>query len=66
MAIAPLPHCNIALLKSRLYDESNIEIPLTQWNDRQFVGISIQGYNTRDDVNALVDALSTLLPHGTQ
>ena len=66
MAIAPLPHCNIAILKSRLYDEFNIEIPLTQLNDRQFARISIQGYNTRSDVDALVDALNILLPQVTQ
>ena len=66
MGIAPLPSCNAALLKSRLYDEFKIEIPLTQWQDRQFVRISIQGYNTREDVDALVDALNMLLPQVTQ
>jgi len=62
MGIAPLPHCNITQLKSRLYDEFKIEVPLTELDDRQFVRISIQGYNTSDDVNALVDALNILLP----
>ncbi len=62
MGIAPLPACNAALLKSRLYDEFRIEIPLTQWQGRQFVRISIQGYNSRADVDALVDALNALLP----
>jgi len=66
MGIAPLPICNSGLLKSRLYDEFRIEVPLTQWNDRQFVRISIQGYNTREDVDALVDALNALLPQVTQ
>ncbi|MFT3895553.1 MAG: aminotransferase class V-fold PLP-dependent enzyme [Anaerolineales bacterium] len=62
MGIAPLPRCDMAQLKRRLYDEFKIEIPLTQWQDRQFVRISIQGYNTVEDVNALVDALKVLLP----
>ena len=62
MAIAPLPPVDAALLKSRLYDEFKIELPITQHLDRQFVRISIQGYNTRADVDALVDALSVLLP----
>lgn len=66
MGIAPLPSCNAAILKSRLYDEFKIEIPLTQWQDRQFVRISIQGYNTREDVDALVDALNMLLPQVAQ
>ena len=65
MGIAPLPSCNVALLKSRLYDEFKIEVPLTQWQDRQFIRISIQGYNTHEDADALVDALNVLLPQVT-
>ena len=66
MGIAPLPRCDMVQLKSRLYDEFKIEVPLTQWQDRQFIRISIQGYNTREDVDALVDALNVLLPQVTQ
>ena len=62
MGIAPLPRCDMAQLKSRLYDEYKIEVPLTQWQDRQFIRVSIQGYNTVEDVNALVGALNKLLP----
>jgi isopenicillin-N epimerase len=62
MGIAPLPKSDIALLKSRLYDEYQIEVPLTQWQDQQFVRISIQGYNTQEDVDMLLKALSVLLP----
>lgn len=65
VGIAPLPSCNVALLKSRLYDEFKIEVPLTQWQDRQFIRISIQGYNTHEDADALVDALNVLLPQVT-
>ena len=61
MGIAPLPPSDLALLKSRLYDEYRIEVPLTEWQDRQFIRISIQGYNTQADVDALVEALHTLL-----
>ena len=62
MGIAPLPRCNLAVLKARLYDEYKIEIPLTEWQDQHFVRISIQGYNTQADVDALVGALRILLP----
>lgn len=62
MGIAPLPSCNLALLKSRLYDEYKIEVPLTEWQSRQFVRISIQGYNDQNDVDALLLALKILLP----
>ena len=62
MAIAPLPPSDLAVLKSRLYDEHKIEVPFIQWQDRHFVRISIQGYNSPADVDALVDALRILLP----
>jgi isopenicillin-N epimerase len=62
MGIAPLPRSDLVTLKSRLYDEYKIEVPLVEWQDRQFVRISIQGYNTQEDVDALVDALGILLP----
>jgi isopenicillin-N epimerase len=62
MGIAPLPLSNLAVLKSRLYDEHKIEIPLIQWQDKQFVRISVQGYNSQEDIDALVHALKVLLP----
>ncbi|HKG53388.1 MAG TPA: aminotransferase class V-fold PLP-dependent enzyme [Anaerolineales bacterium] len=62
VGIAPLPNSDLALLKSHLYDHHQIEIPLIQWMDKQFIRISIQGYNTQRDVDALVDGLKVLLP----
>ena len=62
MGIAPLPKSDLVTLKTRLYDEYHVEVPLSQWQDRQFIRISIQGYNTQDDVNALMNALEVLLP----
>jgi isopenicillin-N epimerase len=61
MAALPLPSCDLDVLKRRLYDEFKIEIPVINWNGRQFVRISIQGYNTRTDVDALGTALQALL-----
>ena len=62
MGIAPLPPSDLAVLKSRLYDEFKIEVPLVQWQENQFVRISIQGYNDQADVDMLIEALKTLLP----
>ena len=62
MGIAPLPQSNLATLKSRLYDEYKVEVPLIQWQNRQFVRISVQGYNSQEDLNKLVKALQILLP----
>ena len=61
MSALPLPPCDLDTLKRRLYDEYRIEIPVIRWNDRCFVRISIQGYNTHADVDPLVAALRCLL-----
>jgi len=62
MGIAPLPESNLKMLKTLLYDKFKLEVPLIQWHDRQFVRISIQGYNTLDDIEILVKGLKALLP----
>ena len=62
MAVAPLPpQTDIVALKRRLIDDCRIEIPCTRWNDQPFIRVSIQAYNTHDDVSRLVDALRVLL-----
>ena len=38
-----------------------VEIPIIDWNGQQLVRISVQGYNTRGDVKALIEALAALL-----
>ncbi|HEX8992598.1 MAG TPA: aminotransferase class V-fold PLP-dependent enzyme [Anaerolineales bacterium] len=62
MGIAPLPRSDLKALKARLYEDYRIEVPLIQWQDRQFIRISVQGYNSQDDVDVLVGALKVLLP----
>lgn len=66
MAIAPLPEgIDGAALKRRLYDVYRVEVPVTWWNDTPFIRVSFQGYNTRDDLEALIGALEDLLPRMT-
>lgn len=62
MAAFLLPACDGAALKRRLYDEYRVEVPITEWRDRQLVRVSVQGYNTAEDIAALVRALADLLP----
>ncbi len=63
MAIAPLPPATgLTALKSRLYDEFHVEVPLTQWRDQKFVRISVQAYNSEEDIDRLLSALKSLLP----
>jgi isopenicillin-N epimerase len=63
MATIPLREVkDLELLKNRLYAEYKIEIPCIYWNNRQFLRLSIQGYNTQDDLDQFVNALRILLP----
>jgi isopenicillin-N epimerase len=63
MAIAPLPPVgDLQTFKNRLYDEFRVEIPCIQWHGRQFIRVSVQGYNTHEDIDALVQAMGELLP----
>jgi len=62
MAAIPLPPCDAEELKRRLYDEYRVEVPIIEWGGRQLARLSVQGYNTRGDVDGLVRALENLLP----
>ena len=63
MAAVPLPpKLDPNTLKTRLYDEFQIEIPVHAWNEQPLMRISIQGYNTPEDIEALLKALQSLLP----
>ena len=66
MAAFPLPPCDGAALQRRLYDEYRVEVPIIEWGGRQLVRVSVQGYNTEEDVVALVTALGDLLPPVTR
>lgn len=62
MVTVPLPPCDVAELKHRLWDEEKIEVPLSMWGGRPRIRVSLQGYNTRTDVEKLVGALARMLP----
>jgi isopenicillin-N epimerase len=66
MVIAPLPPiADLPGFKAGLYDEYRIEVPCILWNDHQFIRISVQGYNTQEDMDALLEALERVLPEAT-
>lgn len=56
MVAIPVPQQDPVALRRRLYDESGIEIAVTSHAGQVFVRLSVQGYNTRDDVMRLIDA----------
>lgn len=61
MGIAPLPAgVNLDALRARLYADFHIEIPIIEWNEQAFLRISVQGYNSPEDLDALVEAMKTL------
>ncbi|MDZ4764338.1 MAG: aminotransferase class V-fold PLP-dependent enzyme [Chloroflexota bacterium] len=47
--------------KTRLYDEYRVEAPIVVWGGRVFIRISVQGYNTRADIDHLISALTSML-----
>jgi isopenicillin-N epimerase len=62
MGIAPLPPVkDLPAFGRRLYDDYHIVIPIVRWNERLFARISVQGYNTKADIEVLLKVLSQLL-----
>lgn len=62
VAVPLPPGTDTVALKTRLYDDFKIEIPVLVWSGRPFIRVSIQGYNTRADVDRLMAALAECLP----
>ncbi len=61
MCTCPLPPIDGMRLKERLWDDYQVEIPVSSRNGRASVRVSIQAYNDQEDVNRLMEALSVLL-----
>ena len=63
MGTIPIPKIkDLTVLKARLYNEYRIEIPCFEWNGRHFIRLSVQGYNSEDEIDQLVYAMNNLLP----
>lgn len=62
MTVSTLPaDTDIVTLKQRLYDEHRVEIPLIDWHGNKLIRLSVQGYNSKRDMDKLLAALSGLL-----
>lgn len=57
MVVIPVPPTDAQALGQRLLNEHGIEIPVIRHQNHLFVRLSVQGYNTQDDMDALVQAL---------
>ena len=63
MASIPLPPLSDAkAFKTHLYQTYHLEVPIVEWNGRPFIRVSIQGYNTPADADALLATLAEALP----
>jgi isopenicillin-N epimerase len=62
MAAFQLPEIEIEDLKTRLYEEFKVEVPVYRWQGKPFLRVSVQAYNTEEDLEALVNGLQSLLP----
>ncbi len=61
MATVPLPPCDGPQLQARLYREFRVEVPVVVWNSRPYLRVSIQAYNSREDIDRLIAALRVVL-----
>ncbi|MGB3337936.1 MAG: aminotransferase class V-fold PLP-dependent enzyme [Devosia sp.] len=61
MVAMPLPECDVDQLKLDLYDRYSIEIPVFKWKDTCIARLSVQGYNSKPQMDLLIDALTELL-----
>jgi isopenicillin-N epimerase len=52
---------DVEAIKARLYDEFRIEAPVYKWADQNLMRISLQGYNSQEDAEALIEATKRLL-----
>ena len=63
MVAIPVTPPNPGTLQQRLFEQHRIEVPVTTHGDQVFVRISMQGYNTAEDVARLIEALTTDTNH---
>lgn len=61
MVSMPVPACDPLLLQRSLMEHYGIEIPCFTWKAHTIVRVSAQGYNTAQEMDRLVTALTDLL-----
>ena len=61
MIAMPIPECDVEAIKDALLAKYSIEIPVFKWQDTCIVRLSVQGYNSKPQMDLLIDALTDLL-----
>lgn len=61
MVAMQIPECDTAEIHKALFDRYSIEIPVFKWQDTCIVRLSVQGYNSVQQMDRLIEALTELL-----
>ncbi len=61
MVAMPIPECDTLAVHTTLFEKYGIEIPVFKWQDTCIVRLSVQGYNSRPQMDRLIEALTDLL-----
>ena len=61
MVTIPLPDCDVVAVKERLYEEYRIEVPVVKFIGQCGIRISVQAYNTPDEIAQLIEALKAIV-----
>jgi isopenicillin-N epimerase len=61
MAHMPLPLGDAPALQRQLWTEYGIEVPIISWSNRRWIRVSCHLYNTRQEIDRLVDAIRQLV-----
>ncbi len=61
MVTIPLPDCDVGAVQERLLAEHRIEVPLVEFAGQCGIRISVQAYNTAEELARLLAALKSLI-----
>lgn len=61
MCAIPIKTQQPLLLKQKLYDEYHIQVPITQLGSRYFMRVSLNAYNTNQDIEQLKTAIEKIV-----
>jgi len=61
MFVATLPDGAVETINGRLWSEHRVEAPVLQWQDQSLVRVSVQAYNTPEQLDQLQEGLHALL-----
>jgi isopenicillin-N epimerase len=66
MVAMPIPECDPKEIHTQLWERYKIEIPVLKWQDHHIVRLSVQGYNSKPQMDYLIEALTELLELGVE